>query len=72
MKKATYIVLIGTALVTLAAGAWIVDGVKWVGKSRRRSRLERVTGRHALDESHRRRGPTLFTHGDAQHFAVTV
>ena len=71
MKKVTYIVLIGTALLTLAAGAWIVDGVKWLGTSRRRSQLDRDTRRHALNESRRRSGPTLFTHGGPQHFAVT-
>ena len=55
MKKVAIITVVGAAVLVLATGAWIADGVRAVTAASRRRRAERAAGRHALREARRHR-----------------
>jgi len=47
MKKVALITLVGTALLVLATGAWVADGVKAVRNATRRRRADQNPDRFA-------------------------
>ena len=54
MKNVAIIVVVGVALLVLATGAWVADGVKAVRGASKRRRTEQAADRHALREDRRR------------------
>jgi hypothetical protein len=53
MKNVALITVVGVAVLVLATGAWIADGVRAVRSTTRRRRTGRAAERHALREARR-------------------
>ena len=53
MKKVAIITVVGVALLVLATGAWVADGVRAVRGAGRRRRVEHAAERHSLREARR-------------------
>jgi len=53
MKKVAIITVVGVALLVLATGAWVADGVRVVRGAGRRRRVEQAAERHSLREARR-------------------
>ena len=69
MKKVAIITVVGVAVLVLATGAWIADGVRAVSAASRRRRTERAAGRHALREARRHR-PAVYRPERPDRFVV--
>jgi hypothetical protein len=54
MKKVALVTIVGTALLVLAAGAWVADGVNAVRTATRRPRVDRSSRDQALVADHLR------------------
>ena len=71
MKRIAFFTIVGVALLVLATGAWIADGLRAVrGTDRRRRRAERAAERHPLGVGDRSRKPLPFPEGEPPHFVV--
>ena len=69
MKKVALIAVVGTALLVLATGAWVADGVKAVRNATRRRRVDGSTEHRALVADHLRR-PGTFVPETPDRFAT--
>jgi hypothetical protein len=69
MKKVAIITVVGVALLVLATGAWVADGVKAVRGASRRRRVEHAAERHSLREDRRHHHPDYAPEGP-ERFAV--
>jgi hypothetical protein len=69
MKKVALIAIVGTALLVLATGAWVADGVNAVRNATRRRRVERSTRHQALVADHPHH-PAPFVPETPERFAV--
>jgi hypothetical protein len=71
MKKVAIITVVGVALLVLATGAWVADGVKAVRGAGRRRSSEEAAGRHTMRDDRRRssRGADYVPEG-TERFAV--
>jgi hypothetical protein len=54
MKKVAIITVVGVALLVLATGAWVADGVRAVRGASRRRRIEHAAEHLSLREARRR------------------
>jgi hypothetical protein len=70
MKKIGFITVVAVALLVLATGAWIADGIRAVCDAGRTRRAARAAERHALYDDRRHRqaphtpdGPDLIAFG---------
>ena len=72
MKKVAIITIVGVALLVLATGAWVADGVRAVRGAGRRRRVEHAAERHSLHEEARRRSShgTDYAPNGPERFAV--
>ncbi len=68
--KIAFITIVGAALLVLATGAWVADGLRAVRGTGRRRRAERAAEHQAPAEARRRRGPGRFVPEDPDRFAV--
>lgn len=69
MKKVAIITVVGVALLLLATGAWVADGVRVVRGAGRRRRGEQAAERHALRDD-RRQHPDDYHPEGPERFAV--
>ena len=69
MKKIAFITIVGVALLVLATGAWIADGVRAVRGAGRRRRAEHAAERHPLREARRHYAATAPPRAP-EHFVV--